>query len=128
MRWGRFVLLTPEDVARADRFFARFGAAAVLIARMLPLVRTFIAAPAGFARMPRLRFHIYTFLGSWPWCLVLAYAGMALGQRWSDDPRLHRLFHYADAFAAAGLLSLIGLFAWRRLRGARRTPAGSDAP
>src|SRR4030081_3669951 len=53
--------------------YERWGYLAVLIGRMLPVIRTFIALPAGIARMPRGRSHIYTFLGSWPWCLALAY-------------------------------------------------------
>jgi len=59
--------------------FARWGYLAVFLGRLLPVVRTFIALPAGIARMPRGRFHLYTFLGSWPWCLGLAYLGMKLG-------------------------------------------------
>ena len=58
-----------------------------LLGRLLPVVRTFIAFPAGIAKMPQLRFHIYTFVGSWPWCFALAYAGMKLGERWHTDPR-----------------------------------------
>ena len=53
---------------------------------MLPVVRTFIALPAGIARMPMLRFQLYTFVGSWPWCFLLAYIGMKLGQAWDHEP------------------------------------------
>jgi len=56
--------------------FSAGGDMAVFIARLLPVIRTFIALPAGVARMPRRKFHIYTFLGSWPWCFALAYFGM----------------------------------------------------
>lgn len=62
-RWGKYVLVSSEDLGRADRFFRRFGGRAVRMARMLPVVRTFIALPAGIAGMPLLRFHLYT-LGS----------------------------------------------------------------
>jgi membrane protein DedA with SNARE-associated domain len=62
--------------------------------------------------MPRLRFHIYTFVGSWPWCLVLAYVGMRLGERWETDPRLKLWFHRFDAVVAAGLLVCIAWFVW----------------
>jgi hypothetical protein len=65
----------------------------VFVARLLPVVRTFIALPAGIARMPQLRFHIYTFLGSWPWCFALAYVGMRLGRSWETDPRFKEVFH-----------------------------------
>ena len=56
-------------------------------------MRTFIALPAGIARMTQLRFHIYTFLGSWPWCFALAYVGMKLGQAWETDPAFKAVFH-----------------------------------
>jgi membrane protein DedA with SNARE-associated domain len=68
----------------ADRFFRRYGDWAVFLARLLPVVRTFIAFPAGVARMDFLRFNLYTFLGSLPWCLALAYAGVKLGERWGS--------------------------------------------
>lgn len=115
-RWGRYVLLTREDLARADWFFERFGSLAVLIARMLPVVRTFIAVPAGISAMPLVRFHIYTFVGSWPWCLLLAWVGMVLGDKWGSDPRLAAVFHYAD-YAIAGLIVVfVGRFVWARWR------------
>ena len=72
-KYGRWILMGRRELDWADRFFQRWGYLAVLIGRMLPVIRTFIALPAGIARMPRGRFHIYTFLGSWPWCLALAY-------------------------------------------------------
>ncbi|HYK34607.1 DedA family protein [Alloacidobacterium sp.] len=93
MKYGRFVLLNQHDLDRAEHFFQRFGGITVFIGRLLPVVRTFIALPAGIARMPQLRFHLYTFLGSWPWCYVLAYVGMKLGQAWESDPRFKAAFH-----------------------------------
>ncbi|QMV19952.1 DedA family protein [Granulicella sp. 5B5] len=93
-RYGRYILLNRHDLDLADRFFARFGSIAVLIGKMLPIVRTFIAFPAGIARMNQVRFHIYTFIGSWPWCFVLAYIGMKLGAKWNSDPRFKAIFHH----------------------------------
>src|SRR5437899_5640333 len=69
-KYGRWILLGRRELDWADRFFARWGYLAVFIARLLPVVRTFVALPAGIARMPRLRFHRYTFLVSWPCCFV----------------------------------------------------------
>jgi membrane protein DedA with SNARE-associated domain len=60
---------------------------------MLPIVRTFIALPAGIAKMNQLRFHIYTFIGSWPWCYVLAYVGVKLGAQFDTNPRFKEVFH-----------------------------------
>ncbi len=113
-RWGRYVLLTRHDLKMADRFFDQFGDVTVLVARMLPVVRTYIALPAGIARMPQLRFQVYTFLGSWPWCFLLAYIGMLLGDRWADAPWLDRAFHYLDYAIAAVAVIALGRFVWTR--------------
>ena len=93
-KYGRWLLVTHHDLEMADRFFARYGDWAVFIARLLPVIRTFIAFPAGVSRMNVARFHLYTFLGSLPWCLALAYAGMKLGERWMT---LREYFHRFDA-------------------------------
>ncbi|PYV26979.1 MAG: alkaline phosphatase [Acidobacteria bacterium] len=92
-KYGRYVLVTRHDLELADRWFARYGDWAVFFARLLPVVRTFIALPAGIARMNFLRFNVYTFLGSLPWCLALAYAGLKLGERWTI---LRQYFHRFD--------------------------------
>ncbi len=101
-KYGRYVLITRHDLELADRFFARQGDWAVFIARLLPVVRTFIALPAGIARMNFLRFNLYTFLGSLPWCWALAYAGLKLGGRWTI---LRQYFHRFDA--GIGILILV---------------------
>src|SRR6202012_4799667 len=92
-KFGKYVLVDVHDLDRATHFFEKYGSITVLIGRLLPVVRTFIALPAGIARMSQLRFHIYTFVGSWPWCFVLAYVGMKLGERWRTDPKFHEWFH-----------------------------------
>ena len=97
-RYGRYVLVTHHDLEMADRFFQRYGDWAVFLARLLPVIRTFIAFPAGVSRMNFLRFNLYTFLGSLPWCLALAYAGLKLGERWAT---LRVYFHRFDTLLAA---------------------------
>ena len=92
-RYGSWLLLSRRDLDRVDHFFVKYGSIAVLIGRMLPIVRTFIAFPAGVAKMNQVRFHIYTFVGSWPWCYALAYIGWRLGDKWHSDPRLKEVFH-----------------------------------
>ena len=92
-RYGSYLLLSRRDLDLVDHFFDRYGSITVLIGRMLPIVRTFIAFPAGVAKMNQLRFHIYTFIGSWPWCYALAYVGMKLGATWNTDPRFKAIFH-----------------------------------
>ena len=108
-KYGRYILLNKHDLEVADRLFQKWGSAMVFIGRLLPVIRTFIALPAGIARMPRLRFHVYTFLGSWPWCWALAYVGFKLGERWDSDPRLKEWFHRFDAIIV--LVLLVGI-AW----------------
>jgi membrane protein DedA with SNARE-associated domain len=111
-RYGRYIWISRHDLEMADRFFRKFGAAAVFVGRLLPVIRTFIALPAGIARMPRLRFHIYTFVGSWPWCFALAWFGMKLGERWNTDPRLHEWLHRLDLLIIALLLTALVWFVY----------------
>ncbi len=92
-RYGSYLLLSRHDLDRVDAFFTRFGSLAVLIGRMLPIIRTFIAFPAGVARMNQAKFHLYTFLGSWPWCYVLAWIGMKLGAQFQTNPQFKEFFH-----------------------------------
>lgn len=108
-RYGRWILMGKRELQWADRFFSRWGEAAVLVGRLLPVIRTFIALPAGVARMPRGKFHFYTFIGSWPWCFGLAYLGMKLGENWRS---LGKYFHQFDAVIGALLLAGIVWFLW----------------
>jgi membrane protein DedA with SNARE-associated domain len=107
-RYGSMMLLSRRDLDLVDHFFAKYGSITVLIGRMLPIVRTFIAFPAGVAKMNQLRFHIYTFIGSWPWCYVLAYIGMKLGAQWNTNPRFKEVFHRfhlgVELFLLAGII------------------------
>ena len=112
-KWGAYLLISRRDLALADRFFARFGAITVFLSRLLPVIRTFIALPAGIARMPQLKFQVYTFLGSWPWCFGLAYVGSKLGERWQSDPTLPEILHRFDAVIVAVLAIGLGWYLWR---------------
>lgn len=115
-RWGRYVLMSHSDLDRAERFFSRWGDLTVLVCRLLPAIRSFIAFPAGVARMNLLRFHFYTFIGSWPWCFGLAWVGMKLGEQWRTDPRLSGILHTLD-FLIVGLILAGGIwFVWHRLK------------
>jgi membrane protein DedA with SNARE-associated domain len=115
-RYGKYILISRRELERTDRFFERYGSATVFFGRLLPVVRTFIAFPAGLARMPMLKFQIYTFLGSWPWCFALAYVGYVLGARWDSDPTLRKLFHDFDAVIAVAVLAGLAWFVWSRRR------------
>jgi membrane protein DedA with SNARE-associated domain len=107
-RFGRYVLLNGHDLDLAERFFNRYGSITVLVGRLLPIVRTFIALPAGIAKMNQLRFHVYTFIGSWPWCYALAYIGMTLGSKFNTDPRFKAVFQRfhlgVEAVLVAGVI------------------------
>lgn len=81
-RYGKYLLIRHRDLDRAEAYFARRGALAVLIGRLLPVVRTFISFPAGVAEMPVAQFGLFTLLGSLPWTFGLAYAGRVLAANW----------------------------------------------
>ena len=116
-KFGRYVLMSRKDLDRVDHYFAKYGDITVLVGRLLPVVRTFIALPAGIARMPQLRFHIYTFVGSWPWCFLLAYAGMKAGRSWNDpNSQLKHILHKADAVVLVAVVALIAWFVWSHLK------------
>jgi membrane protein DedA with SNARE-associated domain len=117
-RYGRWILMGRRELDWADRFFERWGEAAVFVARLLPVIRTFIALPAGIARMPRVKFHVYTFLGSWPWCFALAYAGMKLGENWRT---IGKYFHQMDAVIGVLLVTGIAWFVWSHWQNRLRT-------
>src|SRR5579872_1637395 len=107
--FGRLLWISEHELELTHNFFERHGGITVFFARLLPVVRTFIALPAGVARMPQLRFHVYTFLGSWPWCLGLAYLGMKLGENWRA---LGQYFHKFDAVIGIIIVAGIVWFIW----------------
>jgi len=113
-RYGRWVLIAPHELEIADRFFARWGPHAVFSSRLLPVVRTFIAFPAGVARMSLLPFTIYTLAGSYLWCLLLAWAGMKLGQHWNA---LGPYFHRFDGVTVVIMVAGAAAFLYNRLQG-----------
>jgi membrane protein DedA with SNARE-associated domain len=115
-RYGRFILVSRRDLDLADRWFARYGEAIVFASRMLPAVRTFIAFPAGVARMNLTRFTIYTFLGSLPWCLGLAYVGQILGEEWDKNDTLKTWFHRFDFIFGILFVLAVALWVWRHFR------------
>jgi membrane protein DedA with SNARE-associated domain len=119
LRWGSWLLAGPKELDRAEDLFERLGDWAVLLGRLLPLVRSFIAFPAGIARMNQLRFHIFTFIGSWPWCFGLAYIGHRLGQRWNDDPKLKATMHGLDGLVLVIIAGLVIFYVVTRVRHAR---------
>jgi membrane protein DedA with SNARE-associated domain len=108
-KYGHYVLVTTHELAITDKLFHKYGEVTILVSRMLPVIRTFIALPAGIARMPRAKFHIYTFVGSWPWCFGLAYAGMKMAAHWDT---LGQYFHRFDVVIAVVIIAGVTWFVW----------------
>ncbi len=119
-KYGRYILVSRRDLDLADHWFARRGDIVILIGRLLPLVRTFIAFPAGVARMPLVKFILYTFVGSLIWCWALAWVGLRLGRRWDT---LGPWFHRFDALIAVVILLGAAWYVWRHLHNLRCPPA-----
>ena len=126
-KYGKYVLLSHHELDLADRLFARHGQWVVLAARLLPVIRTFIAFPAGVSRMNMTKFVVYTFVGSYPWCYGLAWVGMKLGEQWDKDPRLKAAFHRFDLAIGILLVACAALFVWHKLRSARAGAATAAA-
>ena len=99
-KYGRFLLISKKDLKMADDWFKNYGEIIIFIGRLLPAVRTFIALPAGIARMNMTKFIIYTFVGSFIWCWALAYIGMVFGEQWDTLKVYFHEFHYVIAGAA----------------------------
>lgn len=112
-KYGRYLLVTQHEVDRAEEWFQKYGELAVFASRLLPVVRTFISIPAGIARMNFWKFSFYTFLGSYPWSLGLAYGGYKLGENWEDLRRVMRPFD----FPIAGIIIVVVVwFIYRRIK------------
>ena len=116
-KYGKYVLVTQNEVDRAEEWFQKYGEIAVFASRMLPVVRTFISIPAGIARMNIWKFSFYTFVGSYPWSLGLAYGGFKLGENWEDLRRVMRPFD----FPIAGIIIVVvAWFIYHRIKTIRQ--------
>ena len=104
-KYGRYILISNHDLNLAEKWFKKYGNISVLFSRMLPVIRTFISLPAGITKMPFGKFVFYTFSGSLPWSFVLTYAGVIMGESWSDVEIYFRKF---DWLIAILVISLIG--------------------
>ena len=112
-KYGKYVLITREEVQRAEVWFKKYGDWAVFFSRLLPVVRTFISIPAGIARMNFWKFSVYTMLGSFPWSLGLAYGGFYLGENWESLRAVMRPFDIPILLAMA---VAVGWFIMRRIK------------
>jgi membrane protein DedA with SNARE-associated domain len=110
-RYGRWFRINEEDIIRAETWFDRRGGTAVLVCRCVPLIRSLVSIPAGFRRMPAVRFTVLTAIGSLVWNVVLISAGYALGDNWEQVGDYVGYLQYALYVAVAGALAW---FVWRR--------------
>lgn len=111
-RYGRWILISRRDIDRAENWFQRWGEIAAFVSRLLPIVRTFISLPAGMARMNFPRFAVFTFAGSFLWCIPLTAAGYTWGPDWEQFRERAR---FADYPIAALIVLAVGWFIWHRL-------------
>lgn len=112
-KYGKYVLISHHDLDMADRWFARYGDATVFTARLLPVIRTFIAFPAGVARMRMSTFIIYTFVGSFIWSAALTWVGMKMGENWQS---LKVYFHKFDVVIGVIILAGVVWYVRRHLQ------------
>ncbi len=120
LKYGRYLLISQHDADKADQFFQRWGSETTFFSRLLPVVRTYISLPAGIAKMPFAKFCIYTVLGSFPWCLLLAYVGTIIG---GNLATLSPIFHTFDVVILIVLVVLIALYIRRHIRNDRKARA-----
>ncbi len=116
-RYGKYALIRKSELDRADRWFEAHGEITVFASRLLPIVRSFFSLPAGMTHMDLTKFSLYTTLGSFPWCLALAYVGVLLGPHWSE---IVQLFRYLNVAVIIGIVVLIGYLIYNRERIAGR--------
>jgi membrane protein DedA with SNARE-associated domain len=112
-RYGKYIFVSDEDLTKADRWFARWGDWAAFISRLLPIVRTFISFPAGVARMNFGRFTLFSFVGSFIWCALLALGGYYFGQHWEELRAIMRPF---DIPIAIIIVAGLAYYVYRHVR------------
>lgn len=116
-RYGRYFFIKKSHVDIAQNWFDKYGLKAVFFSRMLPVVRTFISLPAGFARVDMKMFLILTFAGALPWTALILFAGMKLGEGWK---LLTEIGHEASiVFVVIAVILLAVLYVRHRRRKAR---------
>jgi len=112
-KYGKYLLISHSDLDRADRWFLKYGGLAVFFSRVLPVIRTFISLPAGISRMNFIKFCIYTFFGSLPWCFILTYLGVIMNKNWNS---LEVYFHKFDLLIGIIIILGIGWWIWRHAK------------
>jgi membrane protein DedA with SNARE-associated domain len=134
LRYGRYVLVRPHHLEKAERWFDRHGEATVFFTRMMPGVRTFISLPAGIARMPVGKFLLYSAFGSVIWNAALAWLGYAAGMAVGEDAwatlqekfsRYNHIFYIVVGVVVVALVAW-GVWRWRSRRGSSSGRTSED--
>lgn len=116
-KYGKYLLITEEEYDRSERWFRKYGENVVFLARILPVVRTFISLPAGLAEMNIWKFSLFTFIGSLIWSAALAYLGFYLGSNWQSLENYYRKFEYA---IVAGIVILAFIYINKKVKELRK--------
>ena len=117
MRYGRYVMITPEKIERAEAWAAHYGTVGVFISRLLPVIRHLIGIPAGVVRLNFAWYSLATVAGSALWCVVLVWLGVTAGQ---DEELLKGSLHRVTLWAGGVMLLLGALYYWFVHRHMRR--------
>jgi membrane protein DedA with SNARE-associated domain len=122
VRFGRRVRVSEREIEKAERWFAKYGPAAVFTARMIPGIREIISIPAGIGRMNIAKFVAYTFAGSLVWCIILTLAGYYLGEAWSGfSEQASTAFTIVSIIVIAGIIAGIGVWYSRRRKASAKS-------
>ncbi|WP_230741533.1 DedA family protein [Methanooceanicella nereidis] len=110
-KYGKFIGITPQKMLWAERWFCKYGESACIYTRLLPVVRTIVNVPAGLLGMNFYKFIVYSMIGAFPWCFILAYIGFLLGENWESIMGMTHIFSYAiGGIAGVILLGAIILY------------------
>lgn len=119
-KYGRYILISKNDLDLADRWFARFGNLTTFFGRLLPVVRTYISFPAGVARMEIKRFSAYTFAGALPWSILFTWLGVKMGSNWDQ---IREKLHNFDLLILLLIVCGIVWYVWRHLKHRVKSPS-----
>ena len=115
-KYGKYILITPHDLDRADQWIQKNGEWAIFTTRLMPVVRTFISLFGGISKMSVVKFLVYTFVGSFIWCTSLSFAGYLLGENWEKIRTVMRPF---DPVIVAIFIILVGFYMYRHIKHSR---------
>ena len=106
-KYGKYFFIKKSHVDLAQKWFDKYGIRAVFFSRMLPVVRTFISLPAGFAKVNFKQFLFYTFAGSLPWTALIIWAGLMLGDNWEELLEIGHKFSAAFIVVSIVIIALL---------------------